>query len=592
MANITLKIDAQDAGAVKALLALGESERDLELKVRKGTLVQKERLTVEQQQAAVSKKVADAEAAQAQRIRDTAAASLAAQKSQALLNDLRTKASREQRIATGFESALARAQFEADGRNHERTKKRMADMAQAQEAQRGAFRKGVGAAVSFAGSLTGVGTAAAAAMAIIKALTVAHEHQMDVAKRSDEGTKGLKEFIALQASGPEGQEHVKAAVLKGAQAGVSAADVGAMAQPIQSVVDGNGDGKLNKEEKAKFDEDYAAALALRQAGVSAEDAQKVVTSGRSKGRGGKEAADKLTMAADISAAGPADFARSASAMGQFADQDTALAVVTSLTQEEKNFEQIPTLVRGAAKVLGSANDDSDFSKKYGLKGLSEADKIAKLREEGARRGKGATEEERIADFSRSFRNDGMEEESARSMGILVRQGEGMKSAREKISAAESGLADKKVSALLADPLAGSAMRAEQAAATSGAEKMYGAGSEEARQKRAAAMARGAELQQYGGGWAVDPDTGEERSAIDPRTWAGRTAAMFNGMPGTGFNKGGVNQSGASGTEKLESSLASLQQSLDANTEATKANSSSTKKSTPVGGAASNAEEKY
>jgi hypothetical protein len=588
MANITLKIDAQDAGAVKALLALGEAERELELKVRKGNLVQRERLSIEERQAAAAKKATDAEAAQAAALRQSAAASLAAQKSAALLSDMRTKAAKEQRIATGFESAAARAQFEADGRNHERTKKRIADLALAQEQQRGGMRRGIGAAVAFAGSLAGVGTAAAAAMAVIRSLTAAHEHQMDVAKRSDEGAKGLKEFIALQAEGDAGKQHVKDAVLKGAAAGVSAKDVGAMAQPIQSVVDSDGDGKLNAEEKAKFDEDFAAALALRQAGVAADDAQKVITSGRSKGIGGKESADKLTAAADISAAGPSDFARSASAMGQFADQDTALAVATALTQEEKNFEQIPTLVRGAAKVLGQANDESDFSKKYGLAGLSEADKIAKLREEGKRRGKGGTEEERIASFSRSFRNDGMDEEAARAMGILVRQGEGVASAREKIVGAESGLAEKKVGALLADPLAGSAMRSEQAAAGAEATALYGPEAEGSRDKAAYDKARAADLQRFGGGQAVNED-GTLKGVFSWDSYAGSMAAARNGMP---VQRGFERQQAGGGDEKLAASLEALNKSLQENTAATVANSAGAKKQTPVGGSAGNAEEKY
>jgi hypothetical protein len=354
------------------------------------------------------------------------------------------------------------------------------------------------------------------------------------------------------------------------------------------VVDENGDGRLDAKEQAKFDEDTTAAFRLAQLGISAKDAQTVVTAGRSKGRGGTESADKLIAASDLSAAGPADFARSASAMGQFADSDTALAVATALTKEEKNFEQIPTLVRGAAVTLGAAADDSEFSKKYGLKGLSESEKIAKLREIGAREGKGATEEERVADFSRGFKNAGLDEEKARALGILVRQADTVESTRAKLGSVDAGLAERKVAALEADPLVGSRMQSDQAAAVTALNQLYGPEAGPAREKRAALMQRGAELNRLGAGIGVDQETGEAKPWYSP----GR---LFGGISATGRRireTGGNTELSDGGEAGLKGSLDELVKSLRENTEATRQNSGAAQRVAPVGGNPANAEEKY
>lgn len=580
LARLTAAEKRKEEAAKKA--AEAEKERARLSRERQKSAALEANFRATEREAEAARKAAAAEAALAQKTRERSGAQLQAQKSAALLSQMTEKATREKRMAVGWESALAKAQFEADTRNQARLRKRTEEAARAQEAQRGALVRGASSAVAFAGSLAGIATGAAVATGAIRALTAAHEHQMDVAKRSDQQARGLKEFISLQAEGEEGKKHVQATLAKGASMGLTPEQTAQIAQPIQSVVDKDGDGRLNAEEKAAFDEDTTAAFGLAQLGISPEDAQTVITSGRSKGKGGRESADKLALASDLSAAGPADFARAASAMGQFSDGDTALAVATALTQEEKNFEQIPTLVRGAALALGSASDDSELSKKFGLKGLSEADKIAKLRERGKTEGKGATEEERIADFSRSLKNYGLDEEKARAVGILVRQGDTVASTREKLGGVEAGLTERKVAALAADPLVGSAMGADQAAASAALDKLYGVDADEARDKRAAALALGAELQRYGGGWAVDPETGEEKGIFNPGTWAGRAVAMWNGMPGTGLNGQGTNQDDSlSGQEKLAIQLELLNKSLQENTAATQANSTSAKASRPA-----------
>ena len=548
------------------------------------------------------------------------AASLAKQKSRAIEEQLRAQerltasnkkaaaAEAEKRVAmgAGWADAARRAAGEAEEANFKRSQKRMAALQMAQEAQNGAWKRGAGAAAGMISGIVGVGSAAGLAALALREMAGVGERAMDMARRSDDTARGLKEFIALQAEGEEGKAHVKATVLKGAAAGVKAEEAAGMAQPIQSVVDSDGDGKLNAEEKAKFDEDYEAALRLRQIGVEAKDASTVITGNRTKGIGGTAAADKLIAAADKSVGGPADFARAASAINQFEDSDTGLAAATALTAEGTSLEQLPTLVRGAALTLGSANDDSEFSKKFGLKGLSEAEKVAKLREEGDRRGKGATRDERIADFSRSFKSKeggSLDEEKARAMGLLVRQGELFESTREAVGGEKvAGLAEGKVKTLKEDALTGSAMVADEAAAMSSANDLYGDKAPEARARKARALETGARLLEDGGDQAVDPATGEAKSLWTYDGWSGRFEAQrqriakgedanirsfFTGSTG----KEGGGGAGGDGGAAVKA-MADLKAALERNTAATEANSSSAKVKTPVGGAASNAEEKY
>lgn len=577
-----LKIEADTGKLDASLKRADDGVRKLEASVKIGDRTMRANITTEEQAAKGLDKFSEA-----------------ARKAEA------AEKNRMAVMAKGWNDTARRAAIEAEEANFKRQMKRMAEMQRMTEEQGSAWKRGMSSALNFAGSLTGIGTAAGAVALAISSLREEHQRLLEKANASDAGAKGLKEFIALQAPGDAGREHVKQAVLKGAAAGVNAEAVGAIAQPIQSVVDANGDGVLDAEEKKKFDEDFGAALTLQKQGIKPEDAASVITANRTRGIGGSVAADKLIAAADKSVGGPADFARAGAAINQFENTDTGLAVATALTAEGTPLEQLPTLVRGAALTLGSANDDSEFSKKFGLAGLSEEEKIAKLREEGKRRGKGATEEERIADFSRSFKSKeggSLDEEKARAMGLLVRQGGIFDSTLEAVRAAEgSGLAEQKAAALAADPLAGSAMRSDAAAALQQADAMYGRESDAAREKKARLQEKGAWLTREGGEAGVDPATGQAIGFTDnPYKWfegrqqaqSKRIAAGEKANISTWFGWDEKGGSTGSAGDSAQASLDALTKALQENTDATKANSSSTKKSTPVGGAASNAEEKY
>lgn len=570
MSNMMLKIEADTGKLDASLKKADEGVRKLEASVKIGDRTMRANITTEEQAAKALDKFSEA-----------------ARKAEA------AEKNRMAVMAKGWADTARRAANDADEASFKRKMKNMAELQRAQEKQAGAWMRDIGGAVKFGAGILGIGSAATIASAGLRALTSAQEHQMALAKQSDTAAAGLKEFIALQAPGEEGQAHVKAAVLRGADAGVGAEAVGKMAQPIQSVVDANGDGKLNAEERKKFDEDFGAALTLQKIGVGAEDASTVITANRTKGIGGSVAADKLIAAADKSVGGPADFARAGAAINQFENTDTGLAVATALTAEGTPLEQLPTLVRGAALTLGSANDESEFSKKFGLVGLSEEEKIAKLREEGKKRGKGATEEERIADFSRSFKSKeggSLDEEKARAMGLLVRQGGMFNSTLEAVRAAEgSGLAEQKAAALEADPIAGSQMQSQRALVQGQANAAYGVEAQAARDAQAQREGKGAILRKYGGDIAVDESGAAKKITQDPiDVITGYLKAIMGGMQ----VKGGDDPTSKNGPQDVPKSMDALTKALQENTEATRANSGATKTTKAVGGAASNAEEKY
>lgn len=592
-ANMELRFDMEDGKVQAGLKAAEQAERKLEVAVKAGNRTQKVRLGTENDLAKVLDVVAKGELRAASASQKRAQASLAAQKSAALLAKMQQDAAKQTRIASGWEATAARAQLDADKATQARVRRRLEETTKAQNTQIGLFRAGAGHAARFAGSLAGIGSAAVAAGASIRGLMAIQEHQQAIGDRQARAGLGLKEFVALQAPGAEGEAHVNKTLIAGASMGLTPEQTAAMAQPIQSVVDTDGDGRLDEKEKAKFDEDTTAAFRLAQLGVAPEDAGQVITGNRTKGIGGSMASNKLIAAADKSVGGPADFARAASAINQFEDSDTGLAVATALTAEGTPLEQLSTLTRGAALTLGSANDDSDFSKKFGLTGLSEAEKIAKLQEEGDRLGKGDTREARIADFSRSFKSKeggGLDEEKARAMGLLVRQGDMFASTREALANVDPEMLSGKIAQLEKSPLTRGTLLAEEAKATAAVGTFFGPEAAGGERKRQARLERGAELQRGGLSIGTDPESGA--ATLSP----GRLFAEIVGsMTGAGTFRG--KESG--GTEGVKEALQELRDAmlrnnelLEKNSAATAENTGASRGKTPVGGAASNAEEKY
>lgn len=463
-------------------------------------------------------------------------------------------------------------------------------------------------AAAFIGGFIGITSIAGGIMAITSELKRVDEALGNIGRKSNKVGNDILEFVALQAQGDKGQKNVKSTLLQGAAAGVSLRDTAAMAVPIQSVVDANGDGLLQPEEQAKFDEDMKAAFVLRNLGVSPEDAQTVITAGRARGQGGTKSADKFSAAASAGGATTAQFAGSISALSQFTDTDTGLAALASLTREEKNFGRLPTMLRNLGGVLGSQADESEFSKKFGLKGLSEAEKVAKLRELAQQRGKGDTEAARLKSFTDTFQNEGLSKREAEALGIVVRQGGFMEQVRGQLGALEPGVAQRRLDTVFQDPVVKGTKDAETVAALSEYAAAYGPQSEAGRENLKGKLAVGAEAVAEGRMQNVDIETGEPNWRERARDYFGRFVSEGQPTQGPNMGAGGlpvgmgrpeIRNDGVTNDERLGQKLDRLAdvleksiQTTEQNNAATEANTNASRGKAPVGGAASNAEEKY
>lgn len=610
-ANMMLRIDTQEGGAIKALLGverqmgkLGEATRVAAVAAKaNATEEAKAGKAVEGRGAAVAKTAKAVATLEASTRAEVVATKLdttttttntgtmkTAAQARLELMEARKKATREQKIALEFTKLEGRAQAQLAKDDRERAA-RHAEQAQAA----GKARKETS---GWATALGKVAAAGAVAGVALDEMAAAHTRAMEAAKRSDAAGAGLMGFAALQAPGEEGQAHVRRTVIAGGRAGLKTDATGTIAQAIQSIADADGNRKLEGAEKTSFDDSFGAALKLGQLGVKPEDIQNAITAAMVRGESGSMEADKTVLAAGASKLDEGDFAASAAAMQQWQDSDAAKAAVAAMSRTEAKGE-LPTLTRAAAQALGQAGDSSEFSAKFGLAGLSEADKIAKLREVGAREGTGATAEERVASFSRTLTDKGLDETKARAVGALLREGASFEQTLGSLRDLKPGgdLVGARLSELKKDPVIASLMQSREAAAMQEVNDLYGESAGAARDERAQALSRGAELTAYGGGRAVDPTTGEEKgvgfsanpleafglfSQTNRDIIGGRLAAMWNGMPGTGFNGTGVNQDrDKTGGERLELTLNKLAESLDRNTKATEANSTSARASRPA-----------
>jgi len=97
------------------------------------------------------------------------------------------------------------------------------------------------------------------------------------------------------------------------------------------------------------------------------------------------------------------------------------------------------------------------------------------------------------------------------------------------------------------------------------------------------------LRKYDGDIAVD-ESGSVKSGLSNQVevMIGYFQAWLNGMQ----IKGGADPSSTNGPQDVPKSMDALTKALQENTAATEKNSGATKTTKPVGGAASNAEEKY
>lgn len=613
--SMELRFNMEDGGVQAGLKQAEAAERKLEVAVKAGNRTQKVRLGTENDLAKVLDVVAKAEGRAATASQKRAKASLAAQKSAALLADMKAKAAKEQRIATGWEAAAARAQLDADKINQARARKRLDETAKASERARvnlgdfGATVKAVGVALGSMGAGITVVRSIATEVARLDEAMVAS------ALSSNTMSKSLRELVALQNGGAEGNKLIADALIKGAQRGLKPEQSAPIAQTIQSIVDMNGDGSLDESERGAFDKDFGAAAGLIESGVAPEDALKIITAGRARGQSGDVSADLTAKGASLSALAPSDVAKSISATSEFSDQKEALAILTGLSKEQTETGKLPAATERLGVLLGKSGEVGEteaFSKKYGLIGLTETQKVEALRQYGAQHGEGATEEERIRSFTATLPGEkGLGKEAAIDLARVVRQSASIQSTREALESGAEGTLDSMLQKGIDNPLTGPGIVADRQAALAAVGKIIGPQAEASQ----AALAR---RQVEGGAAIAEGDVANVNEdgtakAFGEQTWgawgrkfiegAGRSASVGYGYaPGAAQieadNRARAErpQSNMEGVMRVQESLVEeLRRNndlLEKNNAATEGNTAAAAAKRPVGGAAGNAEERY
>lgn len=429
-------------------------------------------------------------------------------------------------------------------------------------------------------------------------------------KRANEASGSLRSWVQIQA-GPEGDKLIRETILAGANRGLTPNQVGQVAQPLQSLADKDGSGTLDAEERKAFDNYFAAAAGMAELGVDSADALKVIGSGAARGLTGQESADKLLAAADASFQDPKALAKAIAETGEFSSLEEALAVLTATTIENQEPGTFGTSMKRLGLILGKAGEQSKegaaFNKKFGLEGLSESEKLTALAKYGARTGKGATEEERIRDFTAGLSNEeGITKEASVDLARAVRAAWKAESTRAMLDSQSEGWMERSLQKQLDNPLTGPGILSDRQKALAEAGGLLGPQAEEAQRLLAERQIEGAGMLAKGDVANVTPEG--EAAPLSQRTWGawirGAGSAVLEAM-GPGASVGYGYAPGAAAWDAMEAAKPApveaadvlqaqreLTEALKANTEATRANSGAAQRVAPVGGNPANAEEKY
>ncbi len=474
-------------------------------------------------------------------------------------------------------------------------------------------------ALKAVGGMIGIGTAASAFATVTREIERMDQALVESAKKANAQGRGLREFAALQAPGKEGQKFVRETLLKAAEYGVSPEQAAQVAQPIQSLADKDGNGILSATERKEYEPDFGASLGLIQSGVASEDALRVITAGRARSQSGAESADLLIRASETSAQGPATFARSISSTGEFSDQKEALSILSALTKEQTDPGKLPAAMERLGLVLGKVGEEGEtgkFTKKFGLAGMAETEKVDALRQYGAANGQGATEDDRVRDFTAKLPNEkGLSKEQAIDLARVVRQAESATGTRGILENDSVGRLDAARAKLMADPITRGAILEDRQKAIAENVDLMGPQAVDAQARLGKRQMEGAKALAKGDVDAVTP-SGElkQGSELGWMSWFGAKANGFMSSTGAGVGYGAgpngevvgrENQRiqaerdaaiSGSGVQYQQEALVQVMREnnelLRANIAATQGNTNANAAKAPAGGARSNAEEAY
>ena len=427
---------------------------------------------------------------------------------------------------------------------------------------------------------------------------------------ADQSTRGLRDFQSIN-PGKEGRDFVRDTVLKGVGAGMTPEQSGAMGATIQASVDRDGVKGLSEDERKAFEESMRVSGNLVNLGVAPEDTQKVIAGAPARGLSAKRMSNIFMTAAEASTSMvPADMAKMMSATGQYSSAEAGFSAATAISEEERDPGRVMEKVRSAQRALGPGADSTKFTKRLGLKGMSESERIDAIAQYFIQNGdQNLSEDQRIDAGTRTLgdtKKFGLDIEEAQSVGMLVRQRGKFKNTLAEMQAMPEGKdrAQELFSGLMEDPNSVGEFQGRVTAAKAKADPLYGVNAQGVQDEKRMRRDAGEVLLATGNVQGVDPATGESTQTwgqrainrvafgagrllastygdteqldnpfstnIEGRAVAGQTKRMQEGGGGAGAGSG----TGAQ-VERLNANLEALNKQLETNTATTAENTAAT-----------------
>lgn len=431
-----------------------------------------------------------------------------------------------------------------------------------------------GAIVGAAQSAAGFITAFASVQTIADFLGTIRDRMRGIAEESDRTANAMRSVAIQVPKGPEGQKQLQAIALQGAKAGLSPEETGTIANTLQSIPG------------ADVTKELGTAGVLRNLNIEGQDIAPIIQAGVVRGMGGQRAGDLAVRASELAPFEARDVAKYLPKTVKYSSLEAGLAAGTTLRSAGVVSEQIPYAVEALGRAL--SEDKSPLARKFKLKGKSESERIAIL---NAAADASGDREKFIRALPEKYKTG---EEEGRALQMVLSQKGKFGQDEATLKAMGAGVAqDRLTEQLLKNPKQADEIQARRARELFAYNEVYGAAGDRARATRSEQQSAGLQLQKdipaagavglvgadgqptkYGQAWRALQQQGGGSGVL------GAARTFFQG--GTNFIDIGKNllqQNGiiapAQQGANRDQQLGELVSALNANTEATKANTGAT-----------------
>lgn len=320
----------------------------------------------------------------------------------------------------------------------------------------------------------------------------------------------VRSFFSILPNTPEGLAFGQQMIAAGARVGgMKPGDTAALIEPIVSKLNVGDPNIIDAAEQAQIEGAFKAALKGAFIGMPAEMAGLVEVMGSVRGMKPGEAVGLTIEASSASAYSKEAFGTIVPGLVNYRTLEEGLAAAVAISASQP-AEEAKTLVRSAAKVLGAGGDFSPFAEVHGLVGLTDAEKVLKLRREAVMKGdQSLPVTERVAAYTAGYQAEaGMDERVARAIAAIIQNPEGYFSALKKLRGTEGeAVTETKFADLMAVPGQKNTFQQNVAEALTLVNQMYGDAAEKAAEEVGKLVQQGIDLQSEGKVVGVDPTTG-------------------------------------------------------------------------------------